>query len=158
MLDLPGEGRALMDELHALVMDELAGGVPPRPGALELLEAVRAAGVPAGLASNSPREFVDRALAAAGLGAERFGVVLAGDEVPAQKPAPDIYLAACAALGADPARAAALEDTATGVAAAAAAGMLVIGVPYFAGTPLPGAAIVADSLADESVWRALGLR
>ncbi|MEA2419229.1 MAG: hypothetical protein QOE60_1435, partial [Thermoleophilaceae bacterium] len=59
MLGLLGAGEELMDELHALVMEELIAGVPPRPGALELLDAIRAAGVPVGLASNSEREFVE---------------------------------------------------------------------------------------------------
>jgi beta-phosphoglucomutase-like phosphatase (HAD superfamily) len=66
MLDLPGRGEALMDELHELVMEEVAVGVPPRPGALELLRAVRAQGVPVGLASNSSRAFVELTLSVAG--------------------------------------------------------------------------------------------
>ena len=157
MLELPGEGVALMDELHDVVMQELLTGVAPRAGALELLDALAAAGVPIGLASNSPRAFVDRALEVAGLLDGRFGAVVAGDEVAAQKPAPDIYLAACEALGAAPRRSAALEDSAVGVAAAAAAGMFVVGVPYFPDTPLPGASLVAGSLADLAVAASLGL-
>ena len=157
MLGLPGEGVALMDELHDLVMEELLAGVPPRPGALELLDALAGAGVPVGLASNSPRSFVDRALDAAGLGNRHFGVVVAGDEVAEQKPAPDVYLAACEALGVAPGRSAALEDSQVGVAAAAAAGMFVIGVPYFPDAPLPGASLVAGSLADPAVAAELGV-
>src|SRR3954451_10527234 len=107
MLDLPGAGEALMDELHGLVMAELDAGVPPRPGALELVEAVRAAGVPVGLASNSAREIVERTLSVAGLLDGHFDVVVSADDVAAPKPAPDLYLAACAALGAAPERAAA---------------------------------------------------
>ena len=56
-------GLELVDELFVLVMAELDHGAPPRPGALELLAALRAAGTPVGLASNSPRAFVDKALA-----------------------------------------------------------------------------------------------
>ena len=37
MLARPGQGEALMDELHDLVMEEALLGVSPRPGALELL-------------------------------------------------------------------------------------------------------------------------
>ena len=48
MLELPGEGEPLMDELHDLVMDEALKGVPPRPGAIELLDALAAAGTPLG--------------------------------------------------------------------------------------------------------------
>jgi HAD superfamily hydrolase (TIGR01509 family) len=157
MLGLPGHGEALMEELHELVLKEVARGVPPRPGALELLLAVRAAGVPVGLASNSSREFVDLALSVAELANGHFEVVLSADDVDAPKPAPDLYLAACAALDADPRRAAALEDSQPGIAAAGAAGMYVIAVPYFPDTPLRGASLIADSLADPRVAAALGV-
>lgn len=157
MLDSPGEGEALMDELHDLVMEEVRVGVAPRPGALELLAALGDAGVPVGLASNSPRAFVERSLAAAGLLDGHFGVIVAADEVPAPKPAPDVYLAACRALGAGASRSAALEDSPSGVAAGVAAGMFVVGVPYLPGMPLPGASLQAASLADAEVRAALGL-
>ena len=157
MLGLTGRGQALMDDLHELVMEELNAGVPPRPGALELLRAVRAAGVPIGLASNSSREFVERALAVSELADGHFDVVVSADDVEAPKPAPDLYLAACAALGAAPERAAALEDSPPGVASARAAGMFVIAVPYFADTRIEGASLEAESLADPSVAAALGV-
>ena len=157
MLRLPGQGKALMDELHEIVMEELGAGVPPRPGALELLRAVRVAGVPVGLASNSSREFVDRALAVAQLANGQFDVVLSADDVDAPKPAPDLYLAACAALGAAPERAAALEDSPPGVASARAAGMYVIAVPYFPDTIIEGASLGAHSLTDPRVAAALGV-
>src|SRR3954454_5174815 len=157
MLDLPGAGEALMDELHGLVMAELDAGGPPRPGALELVAAVRAAGVPVGLASNSSREFVERALAVSALANGHFDVVVSADDVAAPKPAPDIYLAACAALGGAPERSAALEDSPPGVAAASAAGMYVIAVPYFADAVIEGASLQAGSLADPEVAAALAL-
>jgi HAD superfamily hydrolase (TIGR01509 family) len=157
MLGLPGHGPALVAELHDLVMDETLAGVSPRPGALELLEAVRAAGVPVGVASNSARAFVERVLSVAGLLDGHFDVVVTANDVARPKPAPDLYLAACAALGAEPGRAAALEDSATGVAAAVAAGMYVIAVPYFPDLPIEGASLTADSLADPRVAAALGV-
>jgi HAD superfamily hydrolase (TIGR01509 family) len=157
MLDLPGRGPALMDELHELVMEEALSGVPARPGALELLEAVRAAGLPVGVASNSAREFVERVLSVAGLLDGQLDVVVTANEVEHPKPAPDLYLAACAALGADPTRAAALEDSAVGVTAAVAAGMYVIAIPYFPDLPIDGASLTAESLADPRVAEALGV-
>lgn len=157
MLDLPGRGPALVDELHDLVMEEALAGVPPRPGALGLLDAVRAAGLPVGVASNSAREFVERVLSVAGLLDGHFDVVVTASDVDHPKPAPDLYLAACAALGADPERAAALEDSATGVAAAVAAGMYVVAVPYFPDLPIEGASLTSDSLADPRVAEALGV-
>lgn len=156
MLELPGRGQALWEELHQLVMEEAANGVEPMPGAIELIDALRANGTPVALVSNSAREFVELVLATAGV-SDRFDVVLAREDVASPKPAPDLYLAACAALGADPARCAGLEDTATGVAALNAAGLFAIGIPSFPGVTLDDADLVAGSLADPAVHRAVGL-
>jgi HAD superfamily hydrolase (TIGR01509 family) len=157
MLGMPGRGPALMDELHDLVMEESLHGVPPRPGALELLDAIRAAGLPVGVASNSARAFVERVLSGAGLLDGHFDVVVTADDVEHPKPAPDLYLAACSALGTEPERSAALEDSATGVEAARAAGMFVVAVPYFPDLPVQGASLTVDTLADPRVAEALGL-
>jgi HAD superfamily hydrolase (TIGR01509 family) len=157
MLELTGEGEALMDELHELVMEEALAGVEPRPGALELLERLLRSGVPVAVASNSQREFVERTLASAGLLDGRFQTVVSAEDVQHPKPAPDIYLEACQRLGAQPGKCIALEDSPTGVTAAAAAGIYVIGVPYFTGTHLPGCDLLAETLADPAVARALGL-
>lgn len=156
MLSLPGEGFALMDELHDLVMEEARHDVPPRPGALELLEALAAAGIPYALASNSSEEFVRRTLHAAG--AEGlFEIVVTADDVEHGKPAPDIYLETCRRLGCPPGGCVALEDSPPGVTSAHAAGMYVVGVPYLDGIALPEADVVAASLADPAVLRAVGI-
>jgi HAD superfamily hydrolase (TIGR01509 family) len=156
MLAAPGRGPELMDELHELVMEEAARGVEPMPGALELLDELHAAGVPLALVSNSVRDFVELTLGGAGV-RERFAVVLSSDDVEHPKPAPDLYLAACARLGTAPERTAGLEDSPTGVAALRAAGLTAIGVPSLPGIDLGAADLVAPSLADPAVRRALGL-
>ncbi|HEX3909348.1 MAG TPA: HAD family phosphatase [Solirubrobacteraceae bacterium] len=158
ILERPGEGERLMDELHELVMEEALRGVAPRPGALELLERLSEAGVPLAVASNSEREFVERTLSSAGLLPDGpFATVISANDVEHPKPAPDIYLEACRRLGVAPSEAVALEDSPIGVESAAAAGMFVIGVPYFAGSEIPGASLLADSLADDAVATTLGL-
>lgn len=158
MLERPGEGEALMDELHRLVMDEALKGVAPRPGALTLLDRLRQAGVPLAVASNSEREFLERTLAGAGLLDDGpFATIVSANDVQRPKPAPDIYLEACRRLGVSPRDAVALEDSTTGAAAAAAAGMYVIGVPYFPGALIPGTSMQAETLGAESILRALGL-
>jgi HAD superfamily hydrolase (TIGR01509 family) len=158
LLQRPGEGEALMDELLELVMEEALQGVAPRPGALELIARLREAGVPLALASNSEPQFVERVLAGAGLLEDGpFAAIVSVADIEHPKPAPDIYLEACRRLGVAPANAVALEDSPIGVAAAAAAGMFVIGVPYLADHELPGASLLAESLADAAVARALGL-
>jgi beta-phosphoglucomutase-like phosphatase (HAD superfamily) len=72
--------------------------------------------------------------------------------VAAPKPAPDPYLEACRRLGVEPGPAVvALEDSPTGVAAAKAAGLTVIGVPSIEGIALDEAHHLAESLLDEVV-------
>jgi HAD superfamily hydrolase (TIGR01509 family) len=158
ILERPGQGETLMDELHELVMQEALHGVEPRPGALELLARLTDAGVQLAVASNSEREFLERTLAGAALLRDGpFAVIVSATEIEHPKPAPDIYHEACRRLGVSPATAVALEDSPIGVAAAAAAGMFVIGVPYFAGAQLPGAGLLVGSLADPAVAKALGV-
>ena len=67
------------------------------------------------------------------------GRIFSGHEMPRSKPAPDVYLAAAAALGVDPKRCAVVEDTVTGVSAGLAAGATVFGYsPPEAGHDGPG--------------------
>ncbi len=157
MLDRPGAGERLWAELDELVMEEALAGVPPRPGARELLEALVAAGTPVGIASNSPRPFVERVLEVSGLPLGGVGAVVTVEDVEHPKPAPDIYLEACRVLGAEPASSAALEDSPPGVISARDAGLFVIAVPYFDDHELDGASLSASSLADPSVAEALGV-
>jgi HAD superfamily hydrolase (TIGR01509 family) len=156
MLDQPGHGMELMAELHALVMAEAEHDVEPRPGAVALVDALLAAGIPVAVASNSPRAFLDRVLQTSGMAA-RFATTVAGDEVAHPKPAPDIYLEACRRLGADPTRSVGLEDSPTGAEAAKAAGLTTIGVPYLADMEIPAADLIAASLADPIVSETVGL-
>ena len=148
-------GVTLATELQDLTIASFADGVEAMPGALELIAALKDAAVPVGLVSNSTRPFVDAALAAAGMTAT-FDFTVVGDEVAAAKPAPDAYLAGAAGLGAPPGECVALEDSPTGLEAARAAGMTTIGIPSVAGMVLD-ADLVAPSLSDPAVWRAVGL-
>ncbi|MEU0674684.1 HAD family phosphatase [Streptomyces sp. NPDC006172] len=130
----PGAGPELAAELLERVRTELDRGAAALPGAVELVRACRAA-VPVAVASNSPRDLLDRALRSAGL-AEYVTHSFAADEVSRPKPAPDLYLTACEALGAQPERSVAFEDSATGVAAARRAGLCVAVVPSLPHIPL----------------------
>lgn len=144
ILDRPeAEAGALSAALYDLAVAEVGRGVDAMPGAVELLHDLRAAGTPVGLASNSRRVFLEAALAGAGLGQDLFGVVLAAEDAGEPKPAPDLYLLAARALGADPGACVALEDSPTGVAAARAAGMTVVGVPSVEGIELTADLVVA---------------
>lgn len=106
------------------VLAEYRAGAPLIPGARELVEQLREAGVPIAVASSSHREWVEAALSGAGL-RSCFDQTTAGDEVSEGKPSPEIYLKAAEKLGVDPARCIAIEDAPAGVASARAAGMRV---------------------------------
>jgi HAD superfamily hydrolase (TIGR01509 family) len=147
LLELPDEGPALFTELQGLALEQIARSATPRPGAIDLLARLRAARMPLGLASNSTREFVEQALATAGIPEMTFDASCAGDEVAHPKPDPEIYLTVCEALGVDPAHTAVLEDSPTGVAAGIAAGCFVIGIASVEGVVLDGASMTAPSLA-----------
>ncbi len=153
----PGRAAELIEELNELVVAELEHGVEAMVGARELLSALRSRGTPIGLVSNSPLAFVERSLEIVGFD-DRFDVVLSAHEVAAPKPAPDPYLEACRRLGVDPGPAViALEDSPTGVAAARAAGLTVIGVPSVSGVELDEAHAIAETLLDTVVARHLVL-
>ncbi|MFD9790553.1 HAD family hydrolase [Streptomyces sp. NPDC059070] len=124
---LGAERAALAAELGEGFAARLAEGAEPRPGALRLLSALRRDGVPTALVSASPRAVVDRV--AASLDGHRFDAVYGAEDTPRTKPAPDPYLAAARALGAEPAQCVAVEDTVTGVTSAEAAGCAVLAVP-----------------------------
>jgi HAD superfamily hydrolase (TIGR01509 family) len=129
-------------ELLELVETVVARDAGPMPGARILVEQI-AAIVPVAVASNSHRPQLEAALAAGSFDG-RFEISVAGDEIPAPKPAPDVYLAACQRLGIDPAECLAFEDSQAGVTAARSAGLRTIAVPSTAGVRLPADATVGS--------------
>jgi putative hydrolase of the HAD superfamily len=100
----------------------------PNPGLICLIDELDEAGVPFGIASNSVQSWVADNLTRIGL-LDRFKVISTRDRVKHPKPAPDAYLATCSGLRADPVWSVSLEDSASGVGAAVAAGMFSIAVP-----------------------------
>jgi HAD superfamily hydrolase (TIGR01509 family) len=104
-----------------------AGGLTWRPGARELLAAVRAAGLPTALVTATERPLVEVMLAT--IGRHNFDVIVTDDDVRNGKPHPEPYASAAAAIGVEPANCVAIEDSPTGVASALAAGCVVVAVP-----------------------------
>ena len=105
-----------------------ARGLPEKPGLHEILDFLQGAGIPVALATSTGRERCLRHLAKSGV-EPYFRAVVAGDQVAHGKPAPDIYLAACAALGLNPADCVAVEDSYNGIRSAHAAGLRAVMVP-----------------------------
>lgn len=105
--------------------------IPGAPAAVRAL--ARAFGGRIACASGADRAKMRLQLLKIGL-LDAFGPQLySGMETPRSKPAPDVYLAAAAGLGVDPARCAVVEDTVTGTTAGVAAGAVVYG--YSPGGP-----------------------
>ncbi len=154
MLDLTGPvappeeiARRLLDGMA----DRLRANVPMMPGAKELLDEVREAGVPSALVSSTHRDLMEYALD--GIGRDRFTVTVAGDEVTRTKPDPEPYLKAARLLGADPRRCVALEDSPNGTASATAAGCHVVAVPSVVPIPEAPGRTVTGSLRDVDLAR-----
>jgi HAD superfamily hydrolase (TIGR01509 family) len=125
------------------------GGLVLRPGVRRLLLEARAAGLKLAIATTTSLPNV-RALLAACAPVPDFDVIAAGDEVPAKKPAPDIYALALRRLGQPAAACVALEDTENGLASARGAGLrCVMTTSVYGGRgPFPGAAAVVSQLGD----------
>jgi HAD superfamily hydrolase (TIGR01509 family) len=135
------------DEINREVVRRMQDGyrteLPLLPGASEAVRAL-ARRWPLGLASSANREVIDLVLELAGFG-DAFRVTVSSEEVERGKPAPDVYLAAARGLGVDPASCVAIEDSTSGLRAAAAAGMTVIAVPNPHYTPAPEALALAGA-------------
>lgn len=103
-------------------------GIDAIPGVRRAVEAVRAAGVPYGVASQGRLDKTALTLRLSGL-ADLFpeGIRFSADMVARPKPAPDLFLHAARVLGADPSRTVVIEDSLPGAAGARAAGMRVLG-------------------------------
>ncbi|WP_329113691.1 HAD family hydrolase [Streptomyces sp. NBC_01465] len=99
----------------------------------KFVERLHADGVPTAVASGSSLAAIDAILVGTGLDA-LFTVVVSAEEVAHGKPEPDVFLEAARRLGADPAGCVVVEDAVPGAAAAHAAGMRCIAVPYVAGS------------------------
>ena len=120
---------------------------------VELLDDAAAEGIPAAVASSSGLDWVGGHLERLGL-RSRFATVVTRDDLSGRdartKPAPDLFLLAADRLGAEPAQCVAFEDSPNGVAAARAAGMVVVGVPgpMTTGLDMSAADLVVPSLTD----------
>ncbi len=100
-----------------------SGKIPLRPGIAELIKSAQEQGVITAIATTTSRDNVT-ALLSSNLGPDweqGFPVIVAGDEVPRKKPAPDVYLEALRRLNLPASACLALEDQPAGLAAARAA-------------------------------------
>ena len=116
-----------LDVYRQLLLDE----VPVKAGAHAFLASLHQIDMPRAVATSSSGQKARAILQKTGL-MHYIQHVTGGDEVPAGKPAPDVYLDAARKLGIDAADCLALEDSNNGTTAALAAGMKVIQIPDLA--------------------------
>ncbi|WP_019834336.1 HAD family hydrolase [Sphingomonas sp. PR090111-T3T-6A] len=103
-------------------------GVPFRPGARELLEALKAAGLPLAVATSTASPFAEERLTHSGI-LDVFETVVTRSDVTRPKPDAEPYILAATRLRLDPRDCVAVEDSPNGLRAAAAAGMMALLVP-----------------------------
>jgi HAD superfamily hydrolase (TIGR01509 family) len=130
--------------------NRIVSSEPLRPGVEAFLDEAAAAGARFAVASSATRDWLDQQLGRLGI-RDRFEVVCARDNGRV-KPAPDIYLAALAALGVEAPDAIAFEDSPNGIAAAKAAGLYCVAVPnpVTASLPLGAADLRVESFTEIS--------
>jgi HAD superfamily hydrolase (TIGR01509 family) len=124
---VPGPPGRVAAEVVARMADRYRQGVPLLPGADGAVRGL-ADRWPLAVASSSPPALIREVLDRAGF-LDRFQVLVSSEEVDSGKPFPDVYLAAAARLHVPPRHCLAVEDSANGLRAGAAAGMTVIAVP-----------------------------
>jgi beta-phosphoglucomutase-like phosphatase (HAD superfamily) len=172
----PAAGTVARWMVDGMIARIAANGVTLLPGAAELLAEVAAAGLPCALVTSSHRAVMDAVLAeinsaiAQATGSTQasrggaishagvhsafdtfFHTTVCAEDVTNLKPDPEPYLLAAVRLRADPARCVVLEDAPTGVAAAQAAGCLVVAVPSVVPLTAGNGRTVVRSLRDVSV-------
>ncbi|MFS4506101.1 HAD family hydrolase [Clavibacter sp. Sh2141] len=146
-VDLPVD--EIIGRLSDRVMEQILVEVPWRPGARELLRGIRDAGIPTALVTMSIGRMARQVAEAVPFDA--FDRVVAGDDVTHSKPHPEAYLTAARLLDVNVRDCVAIEDSAPGVASAAASGATVIAVPHHVPLPADDAYVLWDTLAGRSL-------
>jgi HAD superfamily hydrolase (TIGR01509 family) len=142
------DGNSLMLEIIDRMVEKFKGDLPFMPGAIELIDDLRAHGIPLTLVSASPRSLVDAALS--NFEVNPFVRSISSNDVKVSKPDPEGYLLAASSGGHDISNCLVLEDSLTGVTAAKASGAWVLAVPHLVPIEKSGRVDVTNSLANWS--------
>lgn len=137
------------DEMVRRMAQRCSQGVGFMPGVEALLNEILELGIPVGLVSASPRPIVDAVLN--GLGKSYYQFSISASDVSRSKPFPDPYLLAADKLNVDISECIVLEDSATGVASATAAGAYVVAVPHLVPIDVEPRRIVLKTLENVTV-------
>lgn len=148
----PLDVRAAKHRTYEIYLELVPQRLQPFPGVRELVRACREAGLRLAVASSADAIKVTANLQAIGLPPEVWDVVLTGESVQRNKPAPDIFLLAAEKLGVAADECVVVEDAVNGVRAAKAAGMRCVAVAHtFPAERLREADLVRDTIAQVSV-------
>ena len=142
------DGKSLMLEIIDRMVVKFKGDLPFMPGAVELVNDLRARNVEITLVSASPRSLVDAALS--NFEINPFARSISSNDVKVTKPDPEGYLLAATSGGHEISNCLVLEDSLTGVTAAKASGAWVLAVPHLVAIEKNGRVDVTDSLASWS--------
>jgi len=143
------EGLALIDEKEAMFR-RLATELEPAPGLVGFLAWLEERRVATGVVTNAPRANAEQELRGIGL-ESRFETLVIGEELPFAKPHPLPYLTGLERLQGSAATSLAFEDSLSGIAAARAAGIAVVGLTTGLGEErllAEGAALAIPHFAD----------
>jgi len=148
VVGLPEPPKEISRKIVGRMLARYSEHLPLIDGAVDAVKRL-AAHWPLGVASSSNRELIDHVLELSGL-APCFKVTVSSEKVERGKPAPDVYLEVARRLGAEPSRTVAIEDSASGIRSAHAAGMHVVAIPNRAFPPpadvLAFASVVLESI------------
>src|SRR5438067_3506121 len=136
---VPATVEQIVDEYEAPLMERLRKPRPSITGARELLDELRARGIPIGLCTASYARWTEAILAAAEL-PDVFDAKVTGDVITRAKPDPEPYLLAASMLNLPPEECLVIEDSVSGVTSALAAGAMVVQLraTSTAAPPMPG--------------------
>jgi HAD superfamily hydrolase (TIGR01509 family) len=146
VIGLPEEPEEISREVVERMLERYSERLPLIDGAVAAVEKL-AGDWPLAVASSSNRRLIDRVLEVSGL-APCFEATVSSEEVGRGKPAPDVYLEAARRLGVEPTSCVAIEDSASGIRSAHAAGMHVVAIPNRAFPPTGDVLAHADIVLD----------
>ena len=148
LIDGKRDGSSLTSEIIERMVGKFKGELPFMPGAIDLINDLRAHGVELTLVSASPRSLVDAALS--NFDASPFARSISSNDVKVTKPDPEGYLLAASSGGHEITNSLVLEDSLTGVTAAQASGAWVLAVPHLVPIQKQGRVDTTTSLANWS--------
>lgn len=132
-----------MRRIYELYFEVIKGRLQAVPGAVELVRALRPAGIKSATATSADRVKLDANLDAIGLREDDFDTLVCGGDVTRKKPYPDIYLEAARRLGVAPEDCLVIEDAVEGIKAGVAAGCTCVGLS----TTFPASVLAAAGAA-----------